>query len=65
MDHFRTIDTNYWGEFKSQIRAVDVAAEGDRYLFTLADEAWCCTVSGHTIWGVGDAPQGRLEARRR
>ena len=52
VDHFRTIDTNYWGEFKSQVRAVDVASEGDRYLFTLADEAWCCTMSGRTIWGV-------------
>ena len=52
VDHFRTIDTNYWGEFKSQIRAVDVDAEGDRYLFTLADEVWCCTMSGHTLWGL-------------
>ena len=52
VDHFRTIDTNYWGEFKSQVRAVDVSAEADRYLFTLADEAWCCTMSGQTIWGV-------------
>ena len=34
VDHFRTIDTNYWGEFRSQVRAVDVAPEGDRYLFT-------------------------------
>ena len=52
VDYFRTIDTNYWGEFKSQIRNVDVAPEGDRYLFTLADEAWCCTMSGHTLWGA-------------
>ena len=52
VDHLRIIDTNYWGEFKSQVRAVDVASEGDRYLFTLADEAWCCTISGHTLWGV-------------
>lgn len=52
VDHFRTIDTNYWGEFKSQVRAVDVAPEGDRYLFTLADEAWCCMVSGGAVWGV-------------
>ncbi len=52
VEHFRTVDTNYWGEFKSQVRAVSVAAEGDRYLFTLADEAWCCTMSGHTLWGV-------------
>ena len=51
-DHFRTVDTNYWGEFKSQVRAADVASEGDRYLFTLADEPWCCTISGRTIWGV-------------
>ena len=52
MDHFRSINTNCWGEFKSQIRAVDVASKGDRYLFTLADEAWCCTMSGHALWGV-------------
>lgn len=52
VDHFRTIDTNYWGEFKSQVRAVDVAPEGGRYLFTLADEAWCCTASGDVVWGL-------------
>lgn len=52
VDHFRTIDTNYWGEFKSQVRAVDVAPEGDRYIFTLADEAWCCTISGCAAWGL-------------
>jgi hypothetical protein len=52
IDHFRTIDTNYWGEFKSQVRAVDVAPEGNQYLFTLADEAWCCTTSGRAVWGV-------------
>jgi len=52
VDHFRTIDTNYWGEFKSQVRAVDVAPQGDRYLFTLADEAWCCTTTGRVAWGV-------------
>ena len=52
VDHFRTIDTNYWGEFNSQVRAVDVGSEGERYLFTLADEAWCCTMTGHTVWGV-------------
>ncbi len=52
VDHFRTIETNYWGEFKSQVRAVDVAPETDRYLFTLADEAWCCTFDGRTLWGL-------------
>lgn len=52
VDHFRTIDTNYWGDFKSQVRAVDVAATGGHYLFTLADEAWCCELSGRTAWGV-------------
>ncbi len=57
MDHFRTIGTNYWGEFKSQVRAVDVDPEGDRYLFTLADEAWCSTMSGHTIWGISMPPK--------
>lgn len=52
VDHFRTIDTNYWGEFKSQVRAVDVSPEGDKYLFSLADEVWCCTASGRAVWGV-------------
>jgi len=52
VDHFQTINTNYWGEFKSQVRAVDSAPEGDRYLFTLADEAWCCTTDGVALWGV-------------
>lgn len=52
VDHFRTIETNYWGEFKSQVRAVDAGPAADRYLFTLADEAWCCTISGRTLWGT-------------
>ena len=51
IEHFRTINTNYWGEFKSQVRAVDVGPNGERYLFTLADEAWCCTMTGRTSWG--------------
>lgn len=52
VDHFRTIQTNYWGELRSQVRAVDFSPTGDRYLFTLADEAWCCDPSGKTLWGV-------------
>jgi hypothetical protein len=52
VDHFRAIETNYWGDFKSQVRAVDVSPEGDRYLFTLADEAWCCVQSGESAWGL-------------
>lgn len=51
-DHFKTTDTNYWGEFRSQIRAVDVSADGQCHLFTLADEAWCCDADNKTIWGV-------------
>lgn len=52
IDHLGTIETNYWGEFKTQVRAVDVSPDGDRYLFTFADEAWCLTRDGRTIWGV-------------
>ena len=52
IEHFLTINTNYWGEFKSQVRAVDVAPNGERYLFTLAGEAWCCTMTGRTSWGI-------------
>jgi hypothetical protein len=56
LNHFRTIETHYWGEFRTQIRAVDVAPENDRYLFTLADEAWCCTLDGHALWGLRMPP---------
>lgn len=52
VDHFHTVDTDYWGEFRSQVRAVDTAPGGDRYLFTIADEAWCCDATGRTVWGV-------------
>ncbi len=51
-EHFRTTDTNYWGEFRSQVRAVDVSADGKFHLFTLADEAWCCSMEGESAWGV-------------
>lgn len=50
--HFRTTETNYWGDFKSQIRAIDVSADGKFILFTLADEAWCYSMSGTSSWGV-------------
>lgn len=51
-EHFRTINTSYWGKFKSQVRAIDVAPDAEHYLFTLADEAWCSTLNGRTLWGV-------------
>lgn len=51
-EHFRTTDTRYWGTFRSQVRAVDVNADGRCHLFTLADEAWCCKGDGTTVWGV-------------
>lgn len=51
-EHFRTTDTNYWGDFRSQVRTVGVSADGKFHLFTLADEAWCCTADGETVWGV-------------
>lgn len=50
--HLRTTETNYWGEVKSQIRAVDISADGNFLLFTLADEAWCCSIDGNSYWGV-------------
>lgn len=51
-EHFRTTQTDYWGAFRSQIRAVDVNTDGRFHLFTLADEAWCCSADGETVWGV-------------
>lgn len=52
VDHFATIETDYWGEFKTQVRAVDVSPDASMYLFTFADEAWCITREGRTVWGV-------------
>jgi len=52
VDHFATIETDYWGEFKTQVRAVDVSPDGGTYLFTFADEAWCISTDGRTVWGV-------------
>jgi len=51
-EHFRTTDTHYWGNFRSQVRAIDVSSDGGHYLFTLADEAWCCSLDGESVWGV-------------
>jgi hypothetical protein len=65
-EHFRTIDTNYWGDFRTQVRAVDVSLDGTQYLFTLADEAWCCTSAGKTVWGVSiPLPEGWKRVARR
>ena len=40
------------GDFKSQVRAIDVSADGKLFLFTLADEAWCCSLDNLSSWGV-------------
>lgn len=51
-DHFQSTITNYWGQFRTQVRAVDINSTADCYLFTIADEAWCCSTDGRTVWGV-------------
>lgn len=51
-EYFRTTDTSYFGKFCNQVCAVDVSADGKFHLFTLADEAWCSTADGETVWGV-------------
>jgi len=51
-EHFKTLETSYWGELRSLIRAVDVNTDGVTYLFTIADEAWCCSLEGDTIWSA-------------
>lgn len=50
--HFKTIETNYWGDSRSQVRCLDYDSNSKNYLFTLADEAWFCNLSGGEIWGV-------------
>ena len=52
VEHFRTTDTSYWGDFRTQIRSIDVSLDGQHYLYSLADEAWCCSASGASVWGA-------------
>ncbi len=52
VDHYRFVESDYWGEFRSHIRAIDFSPERARYLFTIADEVWCCGLEGETDWGV-------------
>ena len=52
LQHLKENEGNYWGDFKSKIRAIDVNATSDKILFTIADEIWCSTFSGSTYWGV-------------
>ncbi|MDX4060725.1 DnaJ domain-containing protein [Aliarcobacter skirrowii] len=52
LQHLKENKSNYWGDFKSQIRAIDVNMTSDKILFTVADEIWCSTFSGSTYWGA-------------
>lgn len=52
LQHLKENKGNYWGDFKSKIRAIDVNATSDKILFTIADEIWCTNFSGSTYWGV-------------
>ncbi|MCK9454735.1 DnaJ domain-containing protein [Sulfurimonas sp.] len=50
--HLKENVGNYWGGFKSQIRAIDVNMTSNKILFTIADEIWCSTFSDSSYWGV-------------
>ena len=52
VDHYKSIDTNYFGDLKSHIRGIDFSMAQNAFLFTIADEAWCCSNDGKTLWGV-------------
>ena len=41
-----------WGTIKSHIRTIDVSTEGENYLFTIADTAWCINRNLETNWGI-------------
>ncbi|MCC6686757.1 MAG: J domain-containing protein [Fimbriimonadaceae bacterium] len=63
--HFDTLDTTglYWGTLRTQVRCVAVSPNSDRFLFTLADEAWSCSTSGETIKGVRMPPNAGWRRR--
>lgn len=57
---------------RNHIRCVGLSRTGDRYLFTVVDEAWCVSTQGHGLWGVRlpvtagwvrQTPSGRSGAR--
>lgn len=52
LQHLKENESNYWGDFKSQVRAIDVNTTSDKILFTIADEIWCSTFSGSSCWGI-------------
>lgn len=52
LQHLKENEGNYWGDFKSKIRAIDVNATSDKILFTIADEIWCSTFSDSSCWGI-------------
>lgn len=37
---------------RNHIRCIGLSGDGDRYLFTVVDEAWCVSAQGHGLWGV-------------
>lgn len=41
-----------WGTIKSHIRTIDVSTEGENYLFTIGDTAWCINRNLETNWGI-------------
>ena len=52
LHHLNENESNYWGDFKSQVRAIDVNTTSDKIIFTIADEIWCSTISGLSCWGI-------------
>ena len=52
IDHFKLKTSNYWGDLDSQIRSIDATTKGEYFIFSLADEVWCCNSSGTPIWGI-------------
>jgi len=40
-------------ELHTHIRTVALSDDGQRYLFTVVDEAWCIDVNGESLWGIG------------
>lgn len=39
-------------ELRNHIRCIGLSRSGDRYFFTVVDEAWCVSEDGDCLWGV-------------
>ncbi len=41
-----------WGTLKTHIRTIDLSSDGNSFLFTIVDTAWCIDKKLNSMWGI-------------